>query len=52
MEIRLKRSDFKTGERKRIDANGRGIIIFCLGPNKFFAFDDKCPHLGCDIEGR
>jgi len=49
MEIRLKRSDFKTGEKKKIDVNGRGVVIFCLGPNKFFAFDDKCPHLGCDI---
>ena len=49
-EIRLKRSDFKTGEKRKIVVNGeKELVIFYLGGDKFFAFNNKCPHLGCDI---
>ncbi|QIW25063.1 Rieske (2Fe-2S) protein [Sulfolobus sp. S-194] len=47
--MRLKKSDFKVGEKKKIIVNGKDILIIYLGGNNFYALDNKCPHLGCDL---
>ncbi|MDT7861510.1 MAG: Rieske (2Fe-2S) protein [Saccharolobus sp.] len=49
-EIKISRNEFKTGERRKIVLpDGREIVVFYLGADRFFVFDNKCPHLGCDI---
>ncbi|AKA73623.1 Rieske (2Fe-2S) protein [Saccharolobus solfataricus] len=48
--IRISRTDFKTGEKRKIILpNGRELVVFYLGVDRFFVFDNKCPHLGCDL---
>lgn len=47
--MKVKKSEFKVGEKKKINLEGREILIIYLGGNKFYAFDNKCPHLGCDL---
>ena len=47
--MRIKKSEFKVGEKKKININGKDILIIYLGGNKFYALDNRCPHLGCDL---
>jgi nitrite reductase/ring-hydroxylating ferredoxin subunit len=37
--------DIAPGERKRVEARGRPLVIFNLG-GEFFAMSDRCPHQG------
>ncbi|WP_338600118.1 Rieske (2Fe-2S) protein [Sulfolobus tengchongensis] len=49
-EIRISRNGFRTGEKRKISLpDGKELVIFYLGADRFFAFDNRCPHLGCDI---
>lgn len=47
--MRLKKSDFKVGEKKKINENGKEILVIYLGGDRFYAMSSKCPHLGCDL---
>ncbi len=38
-------AEFPPGERKRIEADGKPIVVFNLG-GEFFALSDRCPHQG------
>jgi 3-phenylpropionate/trans-cinnamate dioxygenase ferredoxin subunit len=37
--------DLPAGTRKRIEVNGRAIVVFNIG-GEFFALNDRCPHRG------
>jgi 3-phenylpropionate/trans-cinnamate dioxygenase ferredoxin subunit len=44
--------DIAPGERKRVEARGRRLVIFNLN-GEFFAMTDRCPHQGGPLsEGR
>ncbi|MCH4814493.1 MAG: Rieske (2Fe-2S) protein [Saccharolobus sp.] len=48
--IRISKTSFKTGEKRKITLpNGQELVIFYLGADRFFVFDNRCPHLGCDL---
>jgi len=47
--MRIKKSEFKVGEKKKININGKDILVIYLGGNSFYALDNRCPHLGCDL---
>ena len=47
--IVLSKSEFKPGEKKKIVSNNKEILVIYLGADRFYAFDNKCPHLGCDL---
>ena len=38
-------SEFTPGTRRRIDVDGRGIVVFNIN-GEYFALLDKCPHNG------
>lgn len=40
-----KKSDFKEGQGKIVDANGKKIALFYSG-GKFHAIDNTCKHMG------
>ncbi|BCU69459.1 Rieske (2Fe-2S) protein [Stygiolobus caldivivus] len=46
---RLTKSDFKPGERRKIKVDDKEILVVYLGADRFYAFENKCPHLGCDL---
>jgi len=47
--MRIKKSEFKVGEKKKFNINGKDILVIYLGGNNFYALDNECPHLGCDL---
>lgn len=42
-------ADFRTGEKRKILVNGESILLFYMGGERFMAFQNYCPHLGCDL---
>src|SRR3989344_2867353 len=40
-----KKSDFKEGQGKVVDANGKSIALF-YSRGKFYAIDNTCKHMG------
>jgi len=47
--IRIKRPNLKVGEKTKINQDNLEILLIYLGADRFLAFDNKCPHLGCDL---
>ncbi|MFA5677239.1 MAG: Rieske 2Fe-2S domain-containing protein [Pseudomonas sp.] len=43
-------SDVAAGQSKRVNVNGRDILI-CNAGGAFHAIEDKCPHAGASFEG-
>jgi nitrite reductase/ring-hydroxylating ferredoxin subunit len=47
--IRIPKSDFRPGDRRKIKVNDKELLIVYLGADRFYVVDSKCPHLGCDL---
>ena len=45
-----KADEIPVGARKRVEIDGRGIVIFNLN-GELFALSDKCPHKGASLCG-
>ncbi|MEM0168870.1 MULTISPECIES: Rieske (2Fe-2S) protein [Metallosphaera] len=39
----------RVGEKKKILVENKEILLIYLGGERYLAFDNKCPHLGCDL---
>ncbi|AWS00664.1 Rieske (2Fe-2S) protein [Metallosphaera hakonensis] len=39
----------RVGEKRKVEVQGSEILLIYLGGERYFAFDNKCPHLGCDL---
>ncbi|AAY79609.1 Rieske (2Fe-2S) protein [Sulfolobus acidocaldarius] len=47
--LRIKRSELKPGEKKKVTIGNEEVILLYLGGGKYYAFQSRCPHLGCDL---
>lgn len=47
--LKLKAGELKPGEKKKLNVNSKEVLLINLGAGKYYAFDNKCPHLGCDL---
>ncbi|QKQ99463.1 Rieske (2Fe-2S) protein [Metallosphaera tengchongensis] len=45
----IKRPEMKVGEKRKVVDEGKEILLIFLGGSRYLAFDNKCPHLGCDL---
>ncbi|MCO6427702.1 MAG: Rieske 2Fe-2S domain-containing protein [Nitrosomonas communis] len=44
----LKASQLREGQPKRVELEGKGILVAMVGGN-FYAIGDKCTHRGCSL---
>ena len=44
----VKTSEFREGEPRRVELEGKGVLIALVG-GRFYAIGDRCPHLGCSL---
>ncbi|MDV6343141.1 Rieske (2Fe-2S) protein [Nitrosomonas sp. Is37] len=44
----LKISEFRAGQLKRVELEGKGVLVAKVGGN-FYAIGDKCTHRGCSL---
>ena len=44
----LKISELREGQPKRVEIDGKGVLVATVGGN-FYAIGDKCTHRGCSL---
>ncbi|MBW9141042.1 MAG: Rieske (2Fe-2S) protein [Candidatus Aramenus sp.] len=47
--IRVRKPEVKVGEKVKVVEGGQEILLIYLGAGRYLAFDNKCPHLKCDL---
>jgi Ferredoxin subunits of nitrite reductase and ring-hydroxylating dioxygenases len=47
-KVALKISEFLEGQPKRVEIEGKGVLVARVG-QKFYAIGDKCTHMGCSL---
>ncbi|MCG3109747.1 3-phenylpropionate/cinnamic acid dioxygenase ferredoxin subunit [Metallosphaera sp. J1] len=45
----VQRPEMRVGEKRKVEVEGKVILLIYLGGERYLAFDNACPHLGCDL---